>query len=435
MAKKKIDDGTIMGTIDLPVKKAKKGKADVSDQQQFADDMSSFLETSCGLEIQTLSERDSINYWIDSGSYALNWIIGDSFFDGLPGSKVIMLSGDSATGKSLLADVWLGKNIEKGGISFKVDVEDSAGFKFTSKVLGSEAIASQIRLISPKTITSGKKSNNQNLIITIERLTTIINKIVDYQVSKGVNKNPSVFIVIDSVSQLSSDKEITDIREENDKRDMTATQKMRALFRSITQILKHSNVTIVGIAHMTANVGALFGPKTVINAKGSAFGYSSSLTFQAMSNKEIIDAKSGVPIGIKMKFVTKKNRMAFKGRTAFTYLYFDGGIDPYGGLAELLVQYGIATAGAKADVSGGFKDTTTFTYIMNSGKEIKFKIRGTKDVIEANGGIELLKEMETKLNAAYSNKLKDMGVTELDLLATDDAEEENFNEESQENEQ
>jgi len=404
MAKKKVIETDIINT----------------EQQQFAEDMSSFLETSCGLEIQTLNERDEINYWIDSGSYALNWIIGDTFFNGVPGSKSVLVAGLSEKGKSLITDCWLGKNIENGGISFKVDIEDAAGFKFTGKVVGSEEIAKQIRLISPKVL--NKKSDKMNpadLIITIERLTTIMNKIIDFQISKGDNKNPSVLVVIDSVSQLSSDKEITDIRAETDKRDMTAQQKMRALFRAITQMLKHANVTLVGIAHLTANIGVMFGEKTVINAKGSAFGYASSLTLQAVSSKELLDPSTGATMGIKLKFKTKKNRLAFKGREAFTYLYFDGGIDPYGGLPELMAQYGIAKASAKPGVDGTYKESVNFTYVTDDGKELKFKTTSIKEVIEKNGGIELLKEIETNLNNSYNNKLKAEGITEESLLAQD----------------
>lgn len=329
-----------------------------------------------------------------------------------------IINHNSQKGKSLIADAWLGKNIEAGGISFKIDIEDAAGFKFTAKIVGSEETAKQIRLISPKTLSSGK-SDAKDLIITIERLTNIMNKLIDFQISKGINKNPSVLVVIDSVSQLSSDKEIQDIRDEKDKRDMTAQQKMRALFRAITQMLRHANVTMVGIAHLTANIGVMFGEKTVINAKGSAFGYASSLTLQAMSAKELVDPKSGVPIGIKLKFKTKKNRLAFKGRDCFTYLYFDGGIDRYGGLAELMVQYGLAKASAKAALDGGYKETVVFTYETLDGKQLKFKAHETGQVIEANGGEELLAEIEHRLNDSYKNKLAEAGVTELELLEQD----------------
>ena len=413
----------------------KTAKVTEDESQEFADDMSSFLETSCGLEIQTLNERDEINYWINSGSYALNWIIGDSFFNGLPGSKAILCAGKSEKGKSLITDCWLGENIRAGGISFKIDVEDSAGFAFTAKVVGSETVAKQIRLVSPKMLSKKKdKLDPADLIITIERLTNIMNKIIDYQISKGKDKNSSVMIVIDSVSQLSTEKEITDIRAENDKRDMTATQRMRALFRAITQMLRHANVTIIGVAHLTANIGVMFGEKDVINAKGSAFGYASSLTLQAMSSKEIIDTKSGVPIGIKLKFKTKKNRLAFKGRDAFTYLYFDGGIDPYGGLAELMVQYGIAKSSAKPALDGGYKESVIFTYITEDGKELKFKAKTAGKIIEENGGKILLEEIERRLNDSYKNKLKADGVSEEDLLTEDPIDDEEvievYNEES-----
>ena len=403
------------------------------ESQDFANDISSFLETSCGLEIQTLNERDEINYWINSGSYALNWIIGDSFFDGLPGAKSILCAGKSEKGKSLITDCWLGENIREGGISFKIDVEDSAGFAFTAKVVGSEDVAKQIRIVSPKMLSKKKdKLNPADLIITIERLTNIMNKIIDYQISKGKDKNPSVMVVIDSVSQLSTDKEITDIRSENDKRDMTATQRMRALFRAITQTLRHANVTIIGVAHLTANIGVMFGEKDVINAKGSAFAYASSLTLQAMSSKEILDTKSGVPIGIKLKFKTKKNRLAFKGREAFTYLYFDGGIDQYGGLPELMAQYGIAKASAKPAVDGSYKDTNTFTYVTEDGKELKFKTSNVGKIIEENGGQELLKEIERRLNDSYKNKLQKDEISENSLLEADPMDDEETGEEIEE---
>ena len=98
MAKKiEVTDMVYNGDMNVTPKKIKAVKAVKelgSLQDQFANDMSSFLEKSCGLEIQTLNERDEINYWINSGSYALNWICCDSFFEGLPGSKSILLSGE-----------------------------------------------------------------------------------------------------------------------------------------------------------------------------------------------------------------------------------------------------------------------------------------------------------------------------------------------------
>ena len=332
---------------------------------------------------------------------------------------------NSEKGKSLVTDVWLGQNIRNGGLSFKVDIEDAGGYKFTSQVVGSEEVAARIRLISPKMLATktkdGKegKLNPADLVITIERLTSILNKLIDYQISKGANKNKSVMVVIDSVSQLSSDKEITDIRADHDKRDMTAQQKMRALFRALTQMLRHANVTIVGIAHLTANIGVAFGDKKVVSAKGTGFGYASSLTLQAVSSKELADPKTKTPIGIRLKFKTKKNRIAFKGREAFLYLYFDRGIDPYGGLAELLAKYGLAKPSGKIAMDGSFPNTVNFTYETLDGRTIKFKATEVGKAVEANGGDALLKEWNDRLTDAYKGALAATGVSEDDLLAAD----------------
>ena len=77
---------------------------------KFASDLDAFLKTNAKVEVQTLSERPDIPFWIDSGCYALNWIISDSFFNGVPGTKSVMIAGESGKGKSLLTDVILGKN-------------------------------------------------------------------------------------------------------------------------------------------------------------------------------------------------------------------------------------------------------------------------------------------------------------------------------------
>ena len=70
------------------------GSFDLSKEtDKFGDDMSDFLDKSCGLDIQTLNERDGVPYWINSGSYGINWIVGNNFKDGIPGTKIILVSG------------------------------------------------------------------------------------------------------------------------------------------------------------------------------------------------------------------------------------------------------------------------------------------------------------------------------------------------------
>ena len=128
MAKKKTED--VVDTTDeakklirkkLRTKKAKtkKKKKEEPKAKDFQNDLDDFLAAT-GIQVQTLSEHDQVPYWIHSGSYALNWIISGDMFKGIPGTKVILLSGEEAKGKSLISDAWLGENIRYGGQSIKL---------------------------------------------------------------------------------------------------------------------------------------------------------------------------------------------------------------------------------------------------------------------------------------------------------------------------
>ena len=51
----------------------------------------------------TESKYGDINNWISTGSYALNRIISGSIYKGIPSGRVIILGGESSTGKSKIA--------------------------------------------------------------------------------------------------------------------------------------------------------------------------------------------------------------------------------------------------------------------------------------------------------------------------------------------
>lgn len=418
-------------------KLSKKPKEEMT--SKFQNDLDSFLKNSLALDVDKLSEFEQVPFWIHSGNYALNWIVSEDMFNGIPGTKAILISGEEAKGKSLMLDVLLGENIKAGGISYKVEVEDAGGEKFTSKIVGSNKVAEQIRIIAPDTQKAVnkakgdvKKIKDTDLVITIEKLTSILNKLIDFQISAGDKRSKSVFVGIDSLSQLGSDKEIEDIQAEKDKKDMTPQQKMRALFRAINQKLKDANVTIIGLSHLTANIGQMFGPKMALSAKGSGWKFGNSLTINCLSSKEIKDGKTGVAVGVKMKLQTTKNRITFKGKYIFMSMYFNHGIDPYSGIGELLVQYGLATAGGKIakeengkngkkngkekksvkpKLDGGYDNSTVFTYKPLEGKPISWKGIGLWKQMNAMDGPErvaLLTEWNNRLNEKYQEALNVM---------------------------
>lgn len=395
--------------------------------KNITDDFDSFMQKSTGITVRSLKDGGKIPYWINTNCYALNWIISNDFFKGIPGTVNVLISGDPGKGKSFLCDVILGNNVRMGGKSYKVDIEKSANYDFTTQIVGSKEIAEQIRIIKPE---DGK-------VISIERLSAILNKAIDYQASAKAKKNPSVLFVVDSVTQLTTDKEMDIVKKRDekkkDKKDMTAAVKMRELFRTIEQKQEFSNVTIVGIAQLTANITTGFTPPgtptKVANVKGSGFAFASSLTIQMVSDKEI--KVKEIPIGIKMKMKTTKNRIKYKGRDCFIYFYFKHGVDPLGGLIELLHKYGVIKASKAPSKGGEFPPGTTFKY-KNNGNEVEFTMKSFKKIVEENGGEEFLKELNAKMNEKYEMILDQEGIDEDELLEEDGIEDEEGEEEEDE---
>lgn len=377
---------------------AKKIDKTEKEKSSLDNEIMSFLNKNVkGVEVQPLDGREQVPYWIDGGHYALNWIISNSFVKGsLPGSKAIIVQGESGKGKSFICDVFLGQQIRRDGVGIKIEVEDAGGLEFTAKIIGDESIAKKIQVISPE------EDKKTGLIkpITIEKLTQILNNLINFQLSKSEDLRREVTVVIDSVSQLTSEKEFEDVQNDNDKRDMTPQQKLRALFRNLMQQFRVAKITIVGIAHMTANIGVMFGPKTIANVKGSGFGYASSLTLGIISNKEIEDTKTGIPIGVKMRIRTEKNRFEYKGRECWLKFNFGRGIDRFSGLSEILVQYDLARSSAKLSVMNELTETTNVTWTDEAGKEYSWKVKDTGTFVKAwpTGELGLLSIWEKQLN-------------------------------------
>ncbi len=396
--------------------KEKKVKKEKEKKEAIPKDFFDALQDVMGdkFDMHNMDTFEPVPFFISSGSYAINWIIANDMINGgFPATKLSLVTGESGKGKSLMSTVALGNNIRNHeGHSINIDVEESVNSKeFLSQIVGSEEIARKIRFIGATPSAGGVI-----MPITIERLASIYNKLIDFQMSSA-DASKSLCVLTDSFSALTTKKEYEDTRADKDTRDMTAQQTMRRMLRVVTQSLRHANMTIIGIGQMTANIGVMFGPKTTMSVKGSGPEYWSSLILQMISDKEIINAKTGVPIGIKMRLKTTKNRIKFKGRSAWLHFYFKRGIDVYGGLSELLATYGVFKASSKPSKSFDYTPTTTFvyTYENDEGDEVKLKFKASelKRIVEENGGEEFIKRLNKELNAVYEDSLDDQNLEEL----------------------
>ena len=237
------------------------------------------------------------------------------------------------TGKSLLKYVLAAETIRRGGIAYDIDTEDAANKEFVKKIANDKMgdIVSRIQSIEG--------------IETIEDMKTILLNIAELKIAK--KDDTPVFVSVDSISQLSSEKEMEDSVSGGSARDMTKAQAMRSVFRTISRKLRAANITLMLIAHTSMKIGGFGNPVTAATHGGGP-DFAASLILWLTSNKELIGTgKVKVPIGARMRFQVKKNRTVYKGRKADVSFSFNSSILRYSGLLEILNEYGVVGLSSK----------------------------------------------------------------------------------------
>ena len=137
--------------------------------------------------------------------------------------------------------------------------------------------------------------------------------------------------VLDSLGMLSTEKEITDVLNDKQVRDMTKSQLVKGAFRMLTLKLGQANIPLIVTNHTYDVIGSYVPTKEM--GGGSGLKYASS-TIIYLSKKKEKDQKEVVGNLIKAK--TAKSRLSKENKEVTIRLYFDErGLDRYYGLLEL----------------------------------------------------------------------------------------------------
>ena len=191
-------------------------------------------------EIIAESAYSNISDWISTGNYILNACISGSIFGGVPGSRVSTLCGTEGTGKSYLACSIVREAQKKGYDAIYIDSEGAIDSKFVSR-LGVDPTKLIIKQVSTISETSNFLAN-------------ILKSVEDEYQKTGFKRK--VIYVLDSLGNLTSDKEKEDILAGNQKRDMTKQQEIKAMFRVIATPLARTGGCLIVNSHVYAKVGA-----------------------------------------------------------------------------------------------------------------------------------------------------------------------------------
>ena len=151
---------------------------------------------------------------------------------------------------------------------------------------------------------------------------------------ENIERNDKVIVVIDSIGNLASKKELEDALNEKSVADMSRAKALKGLFRMVTPYLAMKNIPLLAVNHTYQEIG-LF-PKAIVSG-GTGIYYSADniwiLGRQQQKQGTEIKGYNFVINVEKSRFVKEKSKIPIT-------VTWEGGIAPYSGLLDVALAGG-----------------------------------------------------------------------------------------------
>jgi protein RecA len=314
---------------------------------------------------------DPVDYWIDTGNLALNYICsGRMVGGGIAGGRVTEIMGNSSTGKTLFGVNILAGTQRMGGIPVLLDSENAFNPEF----------AVQISKLDPDRMFS----------ITSDTLEGCFNKI--YAAIRLLRtKTPlevPICILYDSIAASPSDREFAETTVDMDRSTQTAIQTAGAgkdkpgdraktcskHFRNLPKFMRENNAALVVINQFRTKIGVMFGNPDTGAGGGRALEYYASTRLTLKAAKKTQD-KYEVVNGVNLNIECVKNKVSRPFlRARALQLLFEKGVDPFGGLLDILIQ----TERVKGD-RGNYQVLEPYA----GAEEVKFRASKDRNTVPA----------------------------------------------------
>lgn len=279
-----------------------------------------FKKISCVQESSIFSESDVYNTIVSTETpiYNLNLALsGKMYGEGsglLRGS--IVFAGPSKTFKTLCALLCLKAFLDSDETAVGL-IYDSE-FSITNEYLSSFGLDTKRIFITPVTDLEKLKNDLINQIDSIE-------------------KNEKVMILIDSVGNLASIKEIQNSKDEKSEQvDLTRAKSLKGLYRMVVPRLNLKNITMISVQH-TYNTLDIYSKPVVGGGTGSVYASNTVILFTRRKNPNKEEE------GIEFVMTIDKSRHILEGTKLPLTIPKSSIIKKYSGLFDLAVEYNFIT--------------------------------------------------------------------------------------------
>ena len=262
--------------------------------------------------------------FIDTGSYALNALLSASLYGGTPNNRTVMFAGDPSAGKTFFILAAVREFLE-------ANPDARVVYYDTEYALDEESVAN--RGIDMDRFYLQQPEHWQDF------KTKCLNLMEAYEESG--KKRPPMLLVLDSLGQLPTKKEIEDTSSGSDTRDMSKPQIIKSAFRILTQKMGKNEVPML-IANHTYDSMSAYTAKAISGGSGGLYASSTIILLSKSSDKEKDkDIGKDVVVGNIIRATTYKSRYTKEKQTVELRLDFETGLDRYYGLLPLASKAGV----------------------------------------------------------------------------------------------
>lgn len=280
---------------------------------------SSFLDQS------TLSNVDE---WIDTGSKMLNAVISGSLYGGIPKGRVTLLAGESASGKSFIAQKIVGNAQKMGMYTVVFDTENAIDARMVES-LGADP--KKIKYFPAKSIEQVRNA-----------IFALLQKIEE------THMEGKFLVVIDSLANMLSEMETKRMDKDSTSADMgTVAKAIKSLLKTCTTYGGLTKTTFVVTNHIYDNPNEMYPDLVKCMNGGKACRYLPSVVVQ-LAKKNLKEKDSGEKdevgkgiAGIEMRCMCVKNRFIRPMIEGSMYLSWKTGLDEEYGTLELAINLGV----------------------------------------------------------------------------------------------
>ena len=217
-------------------------------------------------EIIADSAYSNIKEWISTGNYILNACMSGDIYKAIPTGRVVTFSGTSGAGKSFLACSRCREAQKLGYIPIYLDSEGAIDSDFVKR-LGVDPTKMIIKKVN-------------TIMETSQFIANLCDKLQEQQDKFG--QHDKVIIVLDSLGNLTSEKEREDTLSGSQKADFTKAKDTKAMFRVCATPIAKLQIPWIVVNHVYQSMS--FIPQN-IQAMGSGIVYNASITIELSAAK------------------------------------------------------------------------------------------------------------------------------------------------------